>query len=785
MHNFLNALTYSNDIFIIANRDGAIIHIGGLNIAHWKKGDPIDVVLPPELVHNLKYILSQDSAPYSSNKILYNTPSFEKNKNRWIKTTSIHTSEDNCGLVIYLFQDVTKNKEVEQENVKLTKAIEQSAHSVLITNVMGEIEYVNQHFLKNSGFEFSEIKGKKPGSLVKSGIHPPEFYAQMWEQIRETDSWAGEFCNRKKTGELYWEQATIAAVRDESGKINSYIAIQSDITEQKKSLWDLEKSKNYSEKLNRILGFALEDAKKARLESENANKAKSEFLANMSHEIRTPMNSLVGKIDLFHETPLNESQKKYLEIMDRSSQMLLNLINDVLDLSRIEAGFIELENTFFNLEDVIDTIADIMSTKAHQKGIDLFLDIKTSMSFIIQSDPVRMRQVLLNLMSNAVKFTDHGSVTLSIFTAEEDNNHYLIIQTIDTGIGIAKEKLGLLFQKFSQLSSSPEKLYGGSGLGLVITKKIIEKMEGQISVESELGKGSTFTVKIPLKEFRKKNISNSQEIQISLGSTNTLYQQIISSTIKTILPNAKIIEGSNCTFCQTGKHCSNNQFCDFFVVESGPLKHIEDELRPLLQNQELTKTQIILCLTHEQRRLVLQEFQEIGKHIHFIDKPIKRKELFSFLTGEKNSPQDCKSITSEDLIRQQLKIPLRILLVDDSEDNRILMTSFMQKIPVSIDVAENGQEALEMSKKGDYDITFMDMQMPIMDGYHSMREIRVFEKEHKKNRRYIVALSAFAFADEIEHSYQAGCDYYLTKPIKKPKLMEVILLFIKSRDILS
>lgn len=785
MYLFLNTLTLTNDIFMVTDREGMIIHVGGLDAAHWKKGDRFESILPPELAKNIRYVLSKENSLTSSHKILYNTPSIERNTNRWIKTTWFHTSEEHGSLIVYLFQDVTRDKEVEQENLKLNKAIEQSAHSVLITNLNGEIEYVNQHFIQNSGYDVTEIKGKRPGDIVKSGIHSPEFYKEMWEQIKTHDSWAGEFCNRKKTGELYWEQATIAAVRDESGKVTHYIAIQSDITEQKKSLWDLEKSKNYSEKLNRILGFALEDAKKARLESENANKAKSEFLANMSHEIRTPMNSLVGMIDLFRETPLNESQKKYLEIMDRSSQMLLNLINDVLDLSRIEAGFIELESTFFNLEDVIDTIVDIMSTKAHQKGIDLFLDIKTPMSFIIQSDPIRMRQVLLNLTSNAVKFTDQGAVTLTVYTEEQEKDRFLVIQTKDTGIGIAKEKIGLLFQKFSQLSSTPEKLYGGSGLGLVITKKIVEKLEGTITVESELGKGSVFTVKLPLKEYRQKTISNNRELQISLGNFSSTNREIISSKIKEMMPNARIIDNKNCTFCHTAKHCNDNKFCDFFIVESGPLKHIEEEVRPILLDKEHTSTQVILCLTHEQRRIILQEFHEIAKHIHLIDKPIKRKELFSYLTGEKTECPEAKKFSSEDMIRQQLKVPLRILLVDDSEDNRVLMMSFMQKIPVTIEIAENGAEALELSKQGDYDITFMDMQMPIMDGYHAMRELRSFEKEHKKNRRYIVALSAFAFADEIEHSYQAGCDYYLTKPIKKPKLMEVILLYIKSREILS
>lgn len=780
---FLEALTTPLDFYLVLNQEAELQFVGGVNSSHWSIGNTLEQVLPPDLATNIRHVLKQSQKTGEVKKIIYATPNLEENRNRWIRILCIHPPQTKDDYAICFFQDVTKGKELEQENIKFSKAIEQSAHSVIITNPNGETEYVNQHFVNNSGYSFAEIVGKKPGAVVCSGVHTKTFYKELWQKIKKEDSWSGEFCNRKKTGELYWEQATIAAVRDEQGKITNYIAIQADVTEQKKAFWELEKSKNYAEKLNRILGFALEDAKKARLESDNASRAKSEFLANMSHEIRTPMNSLVGMIDLFRETPLNESQKKYLDIMDRSSQMLLNLINDVLDLSRIEAGFIELESVFFNLEDTIDTITDLMSTKAHQKGIDLFVNIHTPTSFIMQSDPVRLRQIFLNLVSNAIKFTDTGSVTISINTIEHEKNRLLVIKVSDTGLGIPKEKMGMLFQKFSQLSNSPDKLYGGSGLGLVITKKIVEKMEGHISVESEANVGSTFTVTIPLKEFRQKSITNEKELQISLGDMSK--NSILATTLKEMFPNVSLKIGHECTFCKTAKHCNSTRLCDFFIVDTSNSKEAYAEINRLISKETNQTTQIVISLTHEQKRHFLQESPNLEKHVHFIEKPIKRRELFSLLLGDQAQKKDLKKIESEDLIRELLKVPLRILLVDDSEDNRILMTSFLQKIPVNVEIAENGADALEMSQKGDYDITFMDMQMPIMDGYHAMKEIRGHDKDFKKNRRYIVALSAFAFADEIEHSYQAGCDFYLTKPIKKQKLMEVILLYIKSRNILS
>jgi len=783
MKKFIEILASVKDLPLICNLSGTLYHVGSLPNYMWKKGDPLEVLMPKELALKIKKSILESQETGEIKKVLYEGVD-STNKIHSIRIICLYPPESHDQYGICLFQDITKSREFEEQNLKFTKAIEQSAHSVIITKLDGIVEYVNQNFLKNSGHTLEEVIGHRISDKIRSGVHNSEFYKKMWEALNKTDTWSGEFCNRKKNGELYWEQATISAVRDESGKLINYISIQSDITEQKKSIWELEKSKTYSEKLNRILGFALDDAKKARLESDNANKAKSDFLANMSHEIRTPMNSLVGMIDLFRETTLSESQKKYLDIMDRSGQMLLNLINDVLDLSRIESGIIELNYSFFNLEEIIDTTLEITGTKAHQKGLELICDIKTPVNFIIQSDPIRLRQVLLNLVSNAVKFTDTGNVTLSVNTEEKDNEIFIIFKIIDTGIGIPEEKMGLLFQKFSQVSNSPEKLYGGSGLGLVITKKIVEKMDGNVCVESTYKKGSIFTIKIPIKDFRKKCSISNQKLHINLGLLNKKNQEILSNNLLSEFPNAIIKTNEDCCYLKSCLHCRENEICDFIIIECEINTNANEKFKKFLNKSSDSKTQVIFCLTHEQRRNILHEFPQT-KNIHSIDKPIKRRELYSLLRGETDKNSEVKKILHEDLIRQKLKIPLHILLVDDSEDNRVLMTSLLQKIPCHVDIAENGVEALELSKKMKYDLTFMDIQMPIMDGHQAMREIRNYDKLYNQKNRYIVALSAFAFSDEIEHSYEAGCDYYLTKPIKKEKLMEVILLFIKSREILA
>lgn len=359
---------------------------------------------------------------------------------------------------------------------QMSRAIEQSASTIVITDSKGNIEYANPKFSVTTGYTLEEAVGNNP-RILKSGEMTPEEYKKMWETISGGSDWHGEFHNRRKNGELYWEYATISPLRNTEGEITHYLAVKEDITERK------------------MIEIELARAKAA---AEAANQSKSEFLANMSHEIRTPMTSIMGMAELLLDTSLNESQKKYSQQIYESSTLLLTIINDILDLSKIEAGKMTLEKIDMNIRSIATSLADMMSVKALEKKLILNSRLDENIPEFVKGDPVRIRQILLNLLSNAIKFTGRGSVTLNISLKSSDDAAARVrFEVTDTGIGLSPEAMKNLFKPFAQADSSTTRKFGGTGLGLSISKRLVEMMRGEIGVESREGEGSTFWFEVP------------------------------------------------------------------------------------------------------------------------------------------------------------------------------------------------------------------------------------------------------------------------------------------------
>ncbi|MCX7985544.1 MAG: ATP-binding protein [Bacteroidales bacterium] len=371
---------------------------------------------------------------------------------------------------------------------KLSMAIEQNYTSIEITDANGVIEYVNPIFLQITGYNLEEIIGKKP-SILKSGIHPAAFYEQMWQTISSGKRWQGEICNRKKDGSLFWEQVTISPVKNNRQEIINYVAVKIDITAKRQ----------YEEQL-----------KKAKEEAETANKAKSEFLANMSHEIRTPMNAILGFAEVLSQKITDEQLKSYLDSIKSSGRNLLTLINDVLDLSKIEAGKMKLSREFIDPFLVFKDIEYLFSLRAQEKGLEFKVITDLNLPMGIEIDEVRLRQILINLIGNAIKFTDKGSVIVHVSTVPSATERIdLKIEVKDTGIGIEPAHLQKIFEPFTQLENASTKKYAGTGLGLAITKRLVDLLGGEISVESEPGKGTNFTVtfkQLPSTAIRQQNL---------------------------------------------------------------------------------------------------------------------------------------------------------------------------------------------------------------------------------------------------------------------------------------
>jgi PAS domain S-box-containing protein len=392
--------------------------------------------------------------------------------------------------VIYsIVHDVTERVRAENEIHKLSMAIEQSPESIVITNLDAEIEYVNDAFLNATGYSRADVIGQNP-RILHSGKTPPERYVELWQALVAGRSWKGELLNKRKDGTEYVEFAIITPVLDASGKISHYVAVKEDITERKRIARELDEHRQHLEELVAIRTTELSLAKQ---QAESANQAKSAFLANMSHEIRTPMNAILGLTFLLGRNPARTAgDLKHLGKIDTSAKHLLAIINDILDLSKIESGRLDLEKRDFSLDVLLDQVRSIIAERAEEKGLALEFSCPDCPLWI-KGDETRVRQALLNFASNAVKFTPAGSVSLRVDVLDcADQQLTLRFAVRDTGIGLSAEARNKLFEPFVQADSSTTRQFGGTGLGLAITKRLAALMGGEVGVESEPGKGSTF-----------------------------------------------------------------------------------------------------------------------------------------------------------------------------------------------------------------------------------------------------------------------------------------------------
>ncbi|NOR79893.1 MAG: transporter substrate-binding domain-containing protein [Methyloprofundus sp.] len=495
---------------------------------------------------------------------------------------------------------------------KLSLAVTQSANIVIITDRSGIIEYVNPKFTEVTGYSSEEVIGHTPG-LLKSGLTDDTVYENLWKTLLLGKKWQGEILNRKKNAELYWAWDSIAPIHDRNGEITHFVAVEIDYTERKKAEVAL---------------------KKAKLEAERANMAKSEFLATMTHELRTPMNGVLGMAQILEETELNPEQRESVDVILRSGSSLLEIINDVLDLSKLEAEQVILEVRSFNLEQLITNILATLHPKSQEKSVQLSVIYPTDYPRYFVGDPTRLQQILLNLLSNALKFTSAGYVRLTVFchvvTAKQAD---IKLSVEDTGIGIAVENIAHLFDPFVQADQTTTRKYGGSGLGLAVSKKLVNLMQGNIGVNSVLGQGA-----------------------------------------------------------------------DFWVTLSLPLADRD-------------------TVIHDQNTKVLNHTMLKGK----------------------------------------------ILIVEDDTINQQIARSMLSKTGLSIDVAENGQQAINLWQKNPYDLIFMDCRMPIMDGYQATKLIRELELDAHTP---IIALTANSGVEDRQHCLDAGMDEVITKPFQKELLIE-------------
>jgi PAS domain S-box-containing protein len=795
--NFSSIATDAQGVIQIFNV-GAERMLGYTAVEVMNKVTPADISDPQEVIARAKALSTELDTPIAPGfealvfkasrgiEDIYELTYIRKDGSRFPAVVSVTALRDAADAIIgYLLigTDNTARKEIEADQKQLAQSLrdhqfytrslfESNIDALMTTDPSGIITDVNKQMEALTDCTRDELIG----APFKSYFTDPELAELSIQQVllekKVTDY---ELTARSRHGAETVVSFNATTFYDRNRKLQGVFAAARDVTERKR--------------LERALqdnNLELEGAKAA---AEAASLAKSDFLANMSHEIRTPMNAIIGMSYLVLKTELTAQQRDYIRKVQGSSRHLLGIINDILDFSKIEAGKLTLENTDFELEKVLDNVADLIGDKNSAKGLELVFHIDRDVPSRLRGDALRLGQILINYSNNAVKFTEHGEINIAISLREQSEHEVLLHCAVrDTGIGLTPAQMGRLFQSFSQADTSTTRKFGGTGLGLVIAKKLAELMGGEVGLDSELGKGSTFWFTARLgrgdgQPQKRVLAANLQGKRVLVVDDNANARQVLRDMLSSMSFMVDLAESGEAAIVLVQRAEVEGSPYDIVLLDWQMPGINGIETAKLLRRSQADRIPFMIMVTAYDREEVLKAAEDAGIDEVLI-KPVSASALFDDVVRILGDPtHEPRSVGDEPTARFVQLATIRdsrILLVEDNELNQEVALALLREAGMFVDLAENGQIALDRLAAGHYDLVLMDMQMPVMDGVTATLEIR---RQPLLKGLPVVAMTANAMRADRDRCLAAGMNDHIAKPIEPEDLWKALLKWIVPRKI--
>ena len=652
------------------------------------------------------------------------------------------------------FKDISARKRAEEElrqsDLKQRMLIDNAADAVLIAGTEGELLYVNELATKLLGYSRSELIGASIFSLLP-GSFIDVYNTSLSSELRRSKRLHTEVSFTHKQGHKIPLELNAAVLPDG----NVYVSCR-DITLRKEVETTLLRAKDTAEA---------------------TSKAKSDFLATMSHEIRTPMNGIIGMTELALETELDAEQREYLGLVKSSADALLTIINDILDFSKIESGKMELERVEFDLHALLATTTKLLAVRAEQKGLELIYEIEDGVPDSLLGDPGRLRQVLTNLLGNAIKFTDKGEISVTVRRREiRGSTVVLSFAVVDQGIGIAPDKQFSIFEAFTQADTSTTRKYGGTGLGLAISSQLVAAMGGRLSVKSELGHGSMFSFdasfSVGVSQHPNQSTVALQGVSVLIVDDNATNLRLLSQLLKKWgMSPTSASSAAQALKIAADAHRDGQTFrlalLDAMMPDADGF-----ELAEKFQHAAEMSGAVMMMLSSAGMRGDAQRCRDLGV-LAYLTKPIDQAELYNAVKIALGAQPDSVLITKHNLKESRLQKKLDILLAEDNAVNQKLAVTLLSKWGHKIDVVTDGIQAVERSLQHKYDVILMDLQMPQMGGFEATRLIRERERDHGRHTP-IVAMTANAMSEDHQRCLDAGMDDYISKPLDTERLRSML-----------